>query len=89
MFSIILFDDLKPKGGPSGYLYNLKDSIDENGLNNIKILYKKNRKLGTLEKIKQIFKNELKLSNIFKINRKLNKYKIFIKNNAAHFNIRE
>ena len=81
MFSIILFDDLKPKGGPSGYLYNLKDSIDENGLNNIKILYKKNRKLGTLEKIKQIFKNELKLSNIFKINRKLNKYKIFIKNN--------
>ena len=61
MFSIILFDDLKPKGGPSGYLYNLKDSIDENGLNNIKILYKKNRKLGTLEKIKQIFKLVLTL----------------------------
>lgn len=37
MISVIFFGALEPKGGPSGYLYNLKESIEINGIENIKV----------------------------------------------------
>lgn len=38
MISIIFNGKLEPKGGPSGYLFNLKESLELNNIKNIKII---------------------------------------------------
>jgi len=37
-YSVILKDTLKPAGGPSGYLYNLKKSLESNNIDSIQLL---------------------------------------------------
>ena len=37
-FNIVLKSHIKPVGGPSGYLYNLRESIQESNINSIRIL---------------------------------------------------
>lgn len=65
MVSIVLNDILASKGGPSGYLNNLNESIIQNNSDNIKIFHKKEDVQSlysiNIRKVKHFIKKYLKL----------------------------
>ena len=78
MTSIIFKGILEPKGGPSGYLYNLKESLELNSIENIRIICMENnqqKKESLFKKIKSILKNKIKLPCFIQEKRKISFYK--------------
>ena len=63
MKTLIYFNknELKPTGGPAGYLYNLKQELDKNKIDNIEFLNLKTSKVKKIvEKIPSKYVNKLK-----------------------------
>jgi len=76
--------ELAPKGGPSGYLYNLKMSIDSNKDKEIDIIYEENTKKekNIFSFLKRTLKKYVSPNIIYNDLRIENFYKVFWKNNS-------
>lgn len=86
MISIIFKGILEPKGGPSGYLYNLQESIELNNINDINIISmneSEQQKESFLNKIKSFLKNKIKLPHLLQEKRKLGFYNKLLNDNLV------
>lgn len=72
MYNMIIYDYLVKKGGPSGYLYNLKDSTKINIISRgTDVSDKKTKKLKKLKKIRQYLKE---IKSLIRKNKKREKF---------------
>ena len=86
MVSIIFKGILEPKGGPSGYLYNLQESLEHNDIQNIKIISMQksdNNRESFLKKLKSVLKNKVKLPHYVQEKRKISLYKDILEKNIT------
>jgi glycosyltransferase involved in cell wall biosynthesis len=88
MINIIFNGRLEPKGGPSGYLYNLRESIEKNFIDNIKIISTPSSVEPSNSfkvTLKKILKRKLSFPNWYRERKSLAAYRNLLKNNEKEF----